>query len=550
MDPRPLTPFEGAALEPAGARAPEVLPTTLADPPGAPGGPPPRASYPVRHWRGELSLPVAYWVSSLLFTLAAVLAFAPLRLVSVTSHPRPWSLLALGGWSFFLVANTWLLVGIWRSARAHPSRGGSAFWASAARVVTVFGWLSFGSIAVFRVVPQVTEFGKVAFGRSELSDTRVRVIRDGAEVEVNGLLGFGIAEELRRALDANPGIRVVHLNSNGGRIAEAMELAKLIRERKLVTYVATQCLSACVTAFAAGEERWISRKSVLGLHAPSMPGMTPEEVRAATAEERRFLESRGIDRAFLARGFQTAPDDMWRPPNAEVLKARLATGFAPENSVGISGASAHELEEVGREISRVRVYAVLQRTHPDVHAAIVREFEEGFRRGRSLEEIRAATFPKVAAVFTAALPRAPDPALRGFADLLVAQARALQRSDPRHCAALLDGSASLAVLNLLPEELRKRDLEVQADVIEGASATPQPTPTVDEMAPRFPVILAAMSARARKDMSLLNDPAARKAAPDRYCDAAVSLYAAILTRPDAEAGPMLRALLGAGAAAP
>jgi hypothetical protein len=542
-------PREPATPEASNPAAPAVFETTPPpSPPEAPQADPltPRGSFFVRHWRGDLPLPVAYWVSSVAFTVAAALAFLPLRVLDVTLHHRLWGLLGIAAWAFFVVGDVWLMVGIWRSAREHPSRGGSRFWAAAARVMTVFAWVALVVNGASRIAPQVGEFASIALGGSEIVESRVRLIRDGAEVEVNGKLGFGIAEELRSTLDANPSVRILHLNSNGGRLAESMAVAKLVREHRLVTYVATECLSACVTAFAAGRERWLSRSAVIGLHEPSFPGMNASEIRTATAEQRTFLLAQGVDAGFVEHGFSTPNTGMWKPSHREILAAHLATGYAPENGVGVSGASARQMDDLGRQLSGVPVYAALKETHPDVHAAVIKAFEEGYRRGNSLDEIRTVTFPLVVEVFSKSLPRASDAAMRRFGELLVAQGHALLREDPRYCASLLDGSLTTAMLNAIPLELRTRELDVQAEVIRSASTAPQRTPTLDEVSPRFPVVLAAMPATARDDISLLDDPKASRMHARRYCVAALSFYEAMLKRPDAEAGPMLRAVLAGG----
>jgi len=508
--------------------------------------PPPRQrSYVVRHWRGDLPLPVAYWVSSILGALVTGGSFLLLRVIDVTKQPRAWALYAIAAWLFFVTVEIWLLVGTWRSAGGHPGRGGSEFWAGAARFVVFVGGVVLATTIASRAAPQVAEFSRIAFGASEIAGSRVRVIRDGTEIEVNGQLGFGIAEEFRRALDANLRVLIVHLNSNGGRTMEAMALARIIRDRRLSTYVATECLSACVTAFAAGEERWISRTAAIGLHAPSLPGLSTTETDNVMADQRAFIAGRGVDQAFLDRGFSTPNSGMWRPTHEELFAARLATSYAPANGVGVSGASARELEDLAGGLLKTPVYAALKEADPTLYAALVRDFEEGFRLGWTIEQIRAATYPKVAAVLARSLPHASNEALRRFGEVLLAEGRALQESEPPKCAALFAGSTSLETLYAIPKELRNRELEVQADVILSAAREPHLTQALDELQPQLSEALASMPPAARADMDRISDPEMPRVAPARYCATILAFYDAIQALPDAKAGPLMRALFGA-----
>ena len=84
-----------------------------------------RPDYFIRHWRGDLSLGVSYWANGfgnflVLFavsTVAAMESVASLKLVAV---------LSLLVFATGIVGSVWQLVGVWRSASNHVSRGGCA----------------------------------------------------------------------------------------------------------------------------------------------------------------------------------------------------------------------------------------------------------------------------------------------------------------------------------------------------------------------------------------------------------------------------------------
>ncbi|MFX7559753.1 hypothetical protein ABTJ75_18850, partial [Acinetobacter baumannii] len=87
-------------------------------------------------------------------------------------------------------------------------------------------------------------------------------MNDGREAEIAGGIKYGLTRDFERLLDAQPGIRVVHLDSVGGRIGEGKKLNALIRARGLDTYVEANCMSACTLAFAGGTQRILRRGAV------------------------------------------------------------------------------------------------------------------------------------------------------------------------------------------------------------------------------------------------------------------------------------------------
>lgn len=105
------------------------------------------------HWQGDFSLGFAYWVIgvgvTLLLSLAIFLVDKLLTILSINTSFYGGVLILLCG--LVLLVTLWQLVGIWRSARYHTSRGGRTMWANAARVMVV--------IAAVRAVFDFNQFG-------------------------------------------------------------------------------------------------------------------------------------------------------------------------------------------------------------------------------------------------------------------------------------------------------------------------------------------------------------------------------------------------------
>jgi hypothetical protein len=163
----------------------------------------------------------------------------------------------------------------------------------------------------------------IALREPASAEYEVRVLSSGFELEVNGPMNYGIAREVRSALDANPGVSLIRLNSNGGRVVEARKLRDLIVERHLSTYTVTECFSACVIAYAAGQERIIDATARLGLHQYS--ALRPVDLENQYNIDRRFLLAQGVSRQFVERAFMTPNSSLWIPTQKELLEARLVT---------------------------------------------------------------------------------------------------------------------------------------------------------------------------------------------------------------------------------
>jgi hypothetical protein len=250
-------------------------------PPNRPDSPSDASSYFYRHWRGHLSLPVSYWVNC--FAVSALLAILVLTVISgldFTESFRISALVIIFIWLVVSAVPVWQIVGTWRSAtqysQAHPQK----YWGGATKFVLVLGALGSLNTLITTAGPQIAEYWRIASGSDPFGTYTLRVLRDSTEFEISGPLGFGISKAVSDQLRLYPSVKLIHLNSQGGRILEARNLAELIQERGLATYTATGCYSACVIAYAAGTERLIASQAKLGFHQYDFPGLRADPERS------------------------------------------------------------------------------------------------------------------------------------------------------------------------------------------------------------------------------------------------------------------------------
>ena len=140
-------------------------------------------------------------------------------------------------------------------------------------------------------------------------------------------------------------IEVLHLNSAGGLIEAAREMADIIIDFELDTRVTDECASACVTLFLAGENRQLDRGGRLGFHGISWDAASMEEYyKDARADigwdslyefaswsyeeaqkdvlsEMEYLLERGVDPEFATKTLRAENADMWFPRRRELTLA-------------------------------------------------------------------------------------------------------------------------------------------------------------------------------------------------------------------------------------
>jgi hypothetical protein len=287
-----------------------------------------RVGYLRRHWRGELPLAAAVIVSSaLLWGLVQLLQFAARR-VSLIDHPLPAAALWLAEMLTLIFGVVWWGVGVQRAATAHLDRGGSMLVALMAGLtgLAAFAWVgAFWWFSARHVAPEVwaTLTGATPAAQVRYDAPRQRLV-------LTGDLDFGSTRALRAALDAHADVRVVQLESRGGRVKEGLALGALLRDRGLDTLVTGECSSACVTAFAGGARRLITAEARLGLHSAGGAGATAQSVAAANRDSDEFIAARGVDLRVVEKGAAVAHDAIWFPPPVTLLASGLATHYAHE----------------------------------------------------------------------------------------------------------------------------------------------------------------------------------------------------------------------------
>ncbi len=199
--------------------------------------------------------------------------------------------------------------------------------------------------------------------------------------------------------------------------------------------------------------------------------MTEDEIKSAADLAKAFLYSRGISADAIERGFNTPAHDLWIPDHATLFTSKLATSYATENDVAISGVQLRELQNIEFELEKIALYAAIKAKYPQEYRALIAQMRDGFLHGRTLAELRANVLPIVQPLYTQAMPTSSNDALLAYWALALEEALIFQQSSALECEAFLKGDIQKVDMGRV-SHLNNRDLAVGAQLIRSQGSYP------------------------------------------------------------------------------
>lgn len=534
-----------------GATAPEAprAPTATT----GPARPAMTANFIMNHWKGLYSLGVSYWLFGFLITVVSsfVVVLIQVAFAGDDGYQPVLSFFTIAcTWGFVALVTVWQLVGVWRSAnRTIEERrviAKKAPWAGVAKAMMILGALRSIDVFVESAVPQLEETYRMAFmGDPSLPAFSMRIMRNGTEVEITGGFKYGLTDDFNKLLMASPQIAIVHLDSIGGRIGEVIKLNKIIRQTRLKTYVAHLCASACTVAFAGGTERWMGQSGVLGFHGPAFPGMTQEELNAASSDQRVVMVNSGYDASFVSRALAAPSKDLWTPTLPELQAAHVITGISNGTQFAQSGYGGTIQKGVFAAplAKNIPILAPLKAKYPADFEIVLDAYYKGYVDGQTEEEnnniIRFFSYFSVRKYTEGA----SDGAMIDLGSLLVDELNVLRARDPVQCAKFgSTGGGDPDIQYSFPSQIMVRYQSVGAAIIN--TSVKRPADNNEQVGVMFKRTIAAMRATfPQSQLALLavTHPTAQQA--PEYCAVIVGLYQQVLKSPPTEATAMLRSLM-------
>jgi GYF domain 2 len=493
---------------------------------------PPRYNVVRRHWRGELPLWVSYWVfgfiGNLVVGLLAILIAAIFHVGSGFYPPAIFATIIVT-WTSTALVMTWQLVGVWRSAAAYRAarrnRGKGSGWAAVAQLAVVLGVLRVIWSFVDAGAPQIAESWRMAFaGDPRIPAYAIRVMRDGTEAEIIGGLKYGLTDEFTKILDASRRVRLVHLDSIGGRLGEGEKLFHLIRDRGLSTYVASKCMSACTLAFAGGRQRFLRKGASLGFHRGAFPGLKERDFDVVQAD---VFRRAGFDESFIRRALTTPHSDIWEPSADVLVAAKVVTTVTDGANFAVSG--------LGRDFDRTNfatgladaspVFRAMRTRFPKKYDQIVDQLAGDLVTGRTFTETVNAGRSSLLPFIRELTPMADDDVLADYDNLLVDQYIELTAKDPTSCYKYISGEdPSYDVASKLSDGLITREHRLQERIVTTAvKRHPADKAQVDSL---WTIVRDSLAKDGvgDADLELLESPHVETSKHPRYCAVAIALY--------------------------
>lgn len=301
-------------------------------------GPAPVPGYLRRHWRGEQSLGLSFWVNFL--TLAGLVQWLGTALQARLAQPD-WATLKLTMAVFalyWLVVYPWQLLGVLRAGERAVADHRHAVLGRLAplAVLVALAFLPGHLLGVGHGLHALLATPATPSPSQRPRSYALALSGDGVHLHVQGSLDFGITRDVRALAEAHPQLRAIVLDSGGGPVFEARMLGNIIRRHALDTYSLSGCSSACTIAFASGTRRWLAAGARLGFHRYRLAAHNVHPFLDIEAEQQvdlDYLAARGIDARFLAQIFATPPERLWFPASATLVQAGVIDAeLAPEQA--------------------------------------------------------------------------------------------------------------------------------------------------------------------------------------------------------------------------
>jgi hypothetical protein len=285
-----------------------------------------KKSFVSRYWNGDLSpflilsiagiaLAISHYIFQLLtpddfvanYQTSAILRLAQIVTTSI--------ILFCCGHSLFLSAQRWMF-----SSR-------SVFVA----LLSICGGLY---LFIYSLQPFTSKYEQYSFAEWLIiatdSDEKADILYrpKSHALTIKGALGFGTTNKLREALAKHPDVKLIGLNSPGGRTAEGDAIYHLVKENRMDTLVWDQCASACIAIYIAGKNRYLTDTAEFGLHRSGHHWDERDSGPSATDLYFAALQRKaGVAEWLIQRGLEPSIHGIYRPTPQEALDGHLATAW-------------------------------------------------------------------------------------------------------------------------------------------------------------------------------------------------------------------------------
>lgn len=500
------------------------------------------------HWQGLLPLDLSYWVN--VFSIGLILLFITPPLFQYLADSEASStlrgLIIIAFYALITGVSVWQLTGLYRSADKHTSRGGFTGWAMMAKLMVLIGIGRYCYDMNQTGVPFILESSKLVVGTSQLPPLSIRVMNQGKEVELLGGLEFGTSNNLAQVLVDNPSVKIIHLNSMGGRIAEAKKLALLVKKHKLITYSKTQCLSACPIVFLAGKEKLLGDSAKLGFHSASFGDVSGSEVEELNKSLLSQLEKANVPSWFIKKVSKVSSEDVWNPSIDELIKAGIVDKVVDSGNYALSGVSDWQNPTtIDQELQKHEVYKSLNQFDNEGYKVVRDRMVTGITDGIPLNTITTSVNHYLYVErLNHYMQLGGDEEVIQYMESQIAQMEYLKNDYPAKCASytypdVFNTNIANDIPSLLPSEVSDKETLAFNSLIKSLSPENYIVDK-DEQTTLITGVVEKMIAVDDSYGDVLSNPAKYNEEPEKLCTVGILLNKEINALPKEKAGSLLR----------
>jgi curved DNA-binding protein CbpA len=500
-----------------------------------------KLNYICKHWRGELSLAISFWVNVCLINIIIMSLVNWFVQNSPIDHPvisaRVIFIIVISSLFVF----TWQIVGLWRSCDRHVVVSDRAFWARTAQAMVVLCLVAnLGNIASYWGIYK--EVYQVGFQKDTTPAYTLSLRKNDSLIHLEGGLRFGVSKDVASLLKGNPDIGGIILDCSGGRIYEGRELSKLILIYGLDTYSLKGCYSAGTVAFISGTNRFLGTGATLGFHQYHMGYDRLDEFVDVEEEQEKDLlifKRKDIKKEFLEKLYTSSAEDLWFPSREELLSAGVIHGVV--NPSDLTPLEHMEDIDVREEFLDIPVYRTIQKYEPEIFEQIIADINEQYKNGSTLVKLQEVGASHFMVLGQRLLPKSSNETLVGFTQTMIDALRELVEDDPLLCLKWLypERFGTLDISKYLSHEVQESFGDVVNVII--TDAYEKEIPLLDFEAVELQIQNIAL--QLGDDALYLANGHEELQSSDqykRYCDAQINFFELILAEDKRIAANILR----------
>jgi hypothetical protein len=341
---------------------------------------------------------------------------------------------------------------------------------------------------------------------------------------------------VRQALDAAPDIRVLHLNSQGGRLFEGKAIAHEVRRRGLDTFVESQCASACTFVFLAGRDRGATADAKIGFHSASIAGVDDNDP-AGTEGMLSTYRAAGLPESFLERVRATPHSQIWYPTREELMASHVVTRLSDGGESALLAMSGvRSAAEYRHFLLSQPLWSAVEASWPGTLDRAVAAAWGVHEQGGDDDRVLATSRDVIRGLVPRAVAAASDEHLDAYNQLVIDEITAALALGPVECGRFLDGQLDVAAL--FPEKLVARDRTLTNAVLAAPPMHPRPLPAAMGRA----AVRAALHTLPSGEIQVIAAPARYREDPRLRCTATRDLHQAIGALSSTQRHDALRAI--------